>query len=875
VVRALDSHPGHGLSGGEARRRLLARGPNELVAARARPWWKMLARQFTDLMIVVLVGAAVISGLIGELRDTLVIVVIVLLNAAVGFVQEFRAERALAALAQLVPASARVRRGGADRHIPVREVVPGDLVLLEAGSLVPADVRLLSAHGHLTVDESPLTGEAHPVEKSPLRLIDPALPVVEQSNMVFKGTLVSGGRAMGVAVATGMATQLGRTARLLAGEQAGTTPLKRRMDAFGRRLALFVLGICAVIFGAGLLRGEPTLLMFLTAVSLAVAAIPEAFPAVLTVTLAVGARKLAAAGALIRNLPAAETLGSVTFICADKTGTLTSGRMAVSAVWVDGEWQPLSAAPGDSPLGELGRAVALNSNVAPVAGADRPPDAGPVAGRGASTEEALAEAAGAAGFHRQELERAWPRLAEVPFDSVHKRMITLHRSASEGGGTVAYVKGAPEQVLGACGEDAQGTAATAAARRAEDGERVLAFAWRMVDADSVGAGSGAIPDSGYRLLGLVALTDPPRPEAAAAVAECRRAGIVPVMITGDHPDTARAIAMHLGIAAPGDPVLTGRQLAALTDAALAERVRRVTVYARMAPEQKIRIVRALQADGECVAMTGDGVNDAPALKAAQIGVAMGQRGTDVAREAAGMVLLDDNFATIVAAVREGRRIFDNIRKFIRYSLTSNAGEIWTLFLAPFLGLPLPLLPTHILWVNLVTDGLPGLALAAEPEERGVMRRPPRPPGEGIFARGMWQHVLFVGLLIGGLSILTQAWAIGAGEEDRARTMVFTVLTFCQLAHAMAIRSERDCLFTIGIGSNPLLLAAVLATVGLQVAVIYLPVGNTLLHTVPLSAGEMAFCLLLPGVVFLAVEAEKWVLRRFGLYGERSDRGVAA
>ncbi|MBI3140300.1 MAG: cation-translocating P-type ATPase [Rhodocyclales bacterium] len=878
AATALRVDPALGLDAAEAAARLARLGPNTLPEGPRRSVSRMVLDQFSDFMILVLIAAAVVSGLIGDAVDTVAIVVIVVLNAAIGFFQEWRAERAMAALKRLAAPSARVRRGGVAATLPAEQLVPGDVVLLEAGNVVPADLRLIEA-ARLQVAEAALTGESQPVHKTTAALEESAAPLGDRSNMAFKGTLVSYGRGAGLVAATGLDTELGRIARLLAGAEEVKTPLQKRLAAFGTRLAWAVLVICAIVFAAGLLRGEPPVLMFLTAVSLAVAAIPEALPAVVTISLALGAHRLVRQNALIRRLPAVETLGSITYICSDKTGTLTENRMRVEALRVAGGDAP--GAPPAEPWASFFRALALNN--------DASLDA---AGRslGDPTETALLEAARQAGFDKAAEEARAPRIAELPFDSERKRMATLHREATRGSGAlaaidrriapgaalpqdnavVAYVKGAPESVLPRCLRQLtpDGPAPldavevlSEAERMAAQGLRVLAVARREFAAAPARLEEA---EEELTLLGLVGLMDPPRAEAAQAVAECRAAGIVPVMITGDHPATARAIARRLGILGEGDAVMTGAELGALSDAAFAARVKSVRVYARVDPEQKIRIVKALQAAGEFAAMTGDGVNDAPALKRADIGVAMGRGGTDVAREAAHMVLLDDNFATIVAAVREGRRIFDNIRKFIKYTMTSNSGEIWTIFLAPFLGLPIPLLPIHILWINLVTDGLPGLALAKEPGERDLMARPPRPPRESIFAHGMWQHIVWVGLTMGAVCLLLQAWAWHTGSAHW-QTMVFTVLTLSQLGHVLAIRSERESLFAIGLGSNPMLLAAVALTVLLQLATIYVPALNPIFKTEPLSAGELAVALALSSVVFFAVEVEKWLVRRGTLY----------
>jgi Ca2+-transporting ATPase len=857
VAQQLTVDPRAGLCADEVARRRSTYGLNAIQEHRARSPWRMLLDQFTDFMILVLIAAAIISGMIGEPPDAIAIMVIVLLNGVIGFVQEYRAERAVAALKLLAAPNAKVLREGKQATIPSAQLVPGDVVVLEAGDGVPADARLVEAV-QLKVEEAALTGESVPVEKQARPLTEAELPLGDRLNMAYKGTLVTYGRGTGLVVATGMHTELGKIATLLREEEEVKTPLQKRLAQFGQRLALAALAICAIVFLVGVLRGESAILMFLTAVSLAVAAIPEALPAVVTVSLALGARKMVKKQALIRRLPAVETLGSVTYICSDKTGTLTQNKMRVERVVVAGR-----VAARVPPVGELGeagqwfgQALAL-SNDAVRQDRDRM--------LGDPTEVALYVAAREAGYDKERLQIVSPRLAEIPFDSDRKCMTTFHQID---GGVVAFTKGAPERVVARC-ESMLADSGLApverqdvlsqADRMAADGLRVLAVAVRRWPARPADL-SPDLVERELSFVGLVGLLDPPRPEAQDAVVLCKSAGIMPVMITGDHPATARAIAQRLGIIADGGDVMTGQELARLSIEAFEERVERVRVYARAAPEQKIKIVQALQDKGEFVAMTGDGVNDAPALKRADIGVAMGRGGTDVAREASHMILLDDNFATIVTAVREGRRIFDNIRRFIKYTMTSNAGEIWTIFLAPFLGLPIPLLPIHILWINLVTDGLPGLALAAEPEERGIMQRPPRPPNESIFAHGMWQDIVWVGLLMGGVSLVTQAWAYRTGQAHW-QTMVFTVLTLSQMGNVLAIRSERESFLTLGPLTNRPLLGAVLLTFALQMATLYIPALNPIFKTEPLDMGELALCLALSSVVFLAVESQKWMIRR--------------
>ena len=867
VAQRLHADLARGLSAPEAQARLTLHGRNVLREQRRRAPLTMLLSQFTDFMILVLLAAAVIAGIVGELQDSVVILVIVVLNALFGFVQEYRAERAIAALKAMAAVSASVLRDGRWQQLPAADIVPGDMVLLEAGNVVPADLRLIEAV-RLKVEEAPLTGESVAVDKGERALEAAELPLGDRRNMAYKGTTVGYGRGRGLAVATGMDTELGRIASLLQEDVEPKTPLQLRLAQFGRRLAFAAIAICGIVFAVGLLRGEPLVLMFLTAVSLAVAAIPEALPAVVTISLALGARKMVRQHALVRRLPAVETLGSVTYICSDKTGTLTQNRMRLGAVFVDGELsRNWSERVGQEPWRSLFRAITLCNDAQP-ARDDK------VVGE--QTEVALFAAARDAGYDNAALRQGLPRLGELPFDSERKRMTTFHRNGDE---VIAFTKGAPETVLRRCTQMLRAAGAVPIDRysmvresehMAAEGLRVLAVAsraWPELPAED------ALDrcESELTLLGLVGLIDPPRHEAKEAVALCDSAGITPVMITGDHPATARAIARELGILGDDDgSVMTGAELAKLPQREFEQRVEHVRVYARVDPEQKIKIVKGLQDKGQFVAMTGDGVNDAPALRAANIGIAMGKGGTDVARQAAHMVLLDDNFATIVHAVREGRRLFDNIRKFIRYAVTTNSSEIWTILIAPFLGLPVPLLPIHILWINLVTDSLPALALAAEPEEAGVMRRPPRPPSESIFAHGMWQHMVWVGFLMAGVTLLTQAWAYHTGNAHW-QSMVFTVLTLSQLAHVMAIRSERNSLFEIGFMSNRLMLAAVAITFLLQIATLYVPLLNRMFHTAPLSIGELASCIALSLTVFVAVEAEKLLTRRGLLYREAPSR----
>ena len=871
VLQKLSSNASFGLSQMEAARRLAEQGPNELQERGSKSPWLILTEQFIAPLVVILLVAAVVSVSLGEYKEATVISLIVALNALLGFSQEYRAEKAMAALKALAVPVVKVRREGRWQELSAPELVVGDIVRLEAGNLVPADIRLLET-ANLRTQESSLTGESEPVDKISSALIGNNLPLGDRYNMAYMGTMVVYGRGQGIVTATGMNTELGQIANLLQAVSSGLTPLQQRLEQLGKGLVTATLILVLIIFILGLLRGEELQLMFLTAVSIAVAAVPEGLPAVVTIALALGSQRMLKRGALIRQLPAVETLGSVTTICSDKTGTLTENRMKVSVLDVVGRRLELTSyLPKAFPWLDAReeRPSLLN---------DRPELALLLTGSalcndaqletiparsycfqivGEPTEGALVMAAASLGLWKAELESCFPRVAEVPFDAQRKRMTTIHQFPLSSSqlppslkipwqwhqqmGKLPYIgftKGAVDSLLEICSEVwvNEGTEILTEVWRdyimatnnelAQQGTRVLGVAFRPGLSERVDGGKIWERDSIF--IGLVGMSDPVREEVYEAVQTCINAGIRPVMITGDHPLTARYIARKLGISVDSN-ILTGQELANLSVRELEKQVQAVSVYARVTPEHKLNIVRALQHRGQIVAMTGDGVNDAPALKQADIGVAMGVTGTDVAKEVADMALLDDNFATIVAAVKEGRIIYDNIRKFIKYMLSSNTGEIWVMLIAPFLGMPLPLLPLQILWINLTTDGLPALALGVEPAERHLMHRPPYSPQ--VNDRSSWQ------------------------------TMVFTVLTLSQMGNALAIRSERNSLFQIGLLSNQPLLGAVTLTLGLQLAVIYVPLLQQLFQTTALSWEELIVCLALSTVVFWCVELEKWLLRR--------------
>ena len=822
---------------------LTEHGKNEIVDKKKKTILQMLLHQLLDFMILILIIAAIISGILGDLTDTIIIIAIVIINAFVGFIQEYRAEKAMEALKNMVPNHAHVIREGKKMDISVADIVPGDVVILESGNNIPADVRFFKTQ-RITVDESALTGESHHVEKNTDELPETEYSLGDLTNIGFKGTFVTSGKALAYVVATGMNTELGHIAKMIQSDET-ITPLQKRLTAFGKRLSVIILIICTVIFLIGWIRGESALKMLIIAISLAVAAIPEALPAMVTIALAFGAKRLVKNNALIRKLPAVETLGSVTHICTDKTGTLTLNKMTVEAVYeIPNEIYTSVFTEGSI----LINAMALSNDVSKDKNGNW---------LGNSTEIALAQYAFDKNLERVNLEVKYPRIAELPFDSNRKTMTTLHQFEN---GILVITKGAVDVLLHKLDTNQHSIKAeieTKANEMAEKGYRVLGYAIKILSSLPDKLNPDEI-ESSLTFIGFAGMIDPPREEAKQAVLECKEAGIIPIMITGDHKLTAKAIAEKLGIiSSKEDLVLTGPEMSKLTPQEFIDIVENIRVYARVNPEQKLKIVNALQSKNHFVAMTGDGVNDAPALKNADIGIAMGINGTEVSKEASDMILLDDNFATIVVAVKHGRKIFDNILKFIKYIMTGNSGEIWVILLAPFFGLPIPLMAIHILWINLVTDGLPGLALASEPAEANIMKRPPRNPKENIFSGGMAIHILWVGFLMGVVTLGMQAWAIH-NQETHWQTMAFTVLCFSQLGHVMAIRSDWKSIFKLGIFSNKSMLGAIAITVSLQLMIIYLPFLNLIFKTQPLTYLELAITLAVSSIVFWAVEMEKWI-----------------
>ncbi|MBA5869014.1 MAG: HAD-IC family P-type ATPase [Nitrospira sp. CR2.1] len=872
IERELAVDPAAGLSEEEAARRLSAHGRNELPEAPPLSPWHILAAQFMSLIVWVLIGAALVSGLLEEWIDAGAILAIVVLNGLLGFLQEYRAEQSLAALRTLAVTYARVLRGGTRLNLSSTELVPGDIIDVEAGDHVPADARLLQAVSFHT-QEAALTGESTPVEKLTTALPDHDLPPADQRNMLFMGTTVTGGKGRAVVVATGSATELGRIATLMTAVPVEPTPLQRRLEQFGHVLLALSLGIVLVVFGLGVWRGEPLFDMFLTAVSLAVAAIPEGLPAIVTTTLALGVMRMVNRHALIRRLPAVETLGAATVICTDKTGTLTKNEMTVThlavedlVVEVTGEgYAPVGTIVGGEPREGALRDLLWTALLCNGASLKQSDDKWTVVGD--PTEGALLVAGRKGGWVQEELERAQPLLGELPFDSDRKMMTMVRRSEER---TVAYVKGAPDVLLGCCEEYVTKTGErrplTESVRHsllsvnqqfAQQALRVVALAYRVLDPEPASF-EPELVERRLSFLGLAAMKDPLRPEAKAAVDLCRSAGIATVMITGDHKETALAIAREAGFASGPTQALSGLELNRLSDADLASRVRDVSVYARVSAEHKLRIVKAWRAQGAVVAMTGDGVNDAPAVREADIGIAMGVTGTDVTKDASDMVVTDDNFASIAAAVEEGRSIYANIRKSVHYLLSCNLSEVLVMLGSTVLGWPLPLLPIHILWINLVTDGFPALALAVDPKDPDVMKRPPRDPQAPLLDRRRFLTVCAQGLVMAAatLAVFGIALSIVKDEVPFARTMTFTTLVLVQFLHAFTCRHDRYSLFQVGVASNRMLVGAVLVSALLQGAILLSSWGQEIFKVVPLRADEWAVIVGFGLLPFLVMELWK-------------------
>lgn len=905
-VRAWHTHPSDalvtelrtsvegGLSDEEARQRLQQEGPNELPEAPPPSLLKLFLSQFTSVIVWVLIGAAAVSGLLEDWLDAAAILAIVFLNGLLGFIQEFRAERSLAALKRMSVAMARVMRDGVLHVIPAREVVPGDVILLEAGDRIPADARLVYTTNFHT-QEASLTGESTPVEKG-AEVIDRAeVPLAERTNMVFMGTMAVSGKARAVVTATGLRTELGHIAAMIqkAAEAERTeTPLQRRLEQFGYTLLWLALAVVSVVFVLGYLRGEPVVTMFLTSVSLAVAAVPEGLPAVVTITLALGVTRMVRRHALIRKLPAVETLGSATVICTDKTGTLTKNEMTVTKLFVGDKVFDLTG-EGYEPVGEIREALGvrgegtspddllLTPHAVPLTaglrdlltasvlcnGATLQQEEGSWRILGDPTEGALLVAAAKAGLRLEELERTHRFLGEVPFDP-ERKMMTIVRRTPEG--PVAYVKGAPDVLLGRCthrlAEDgsiepfsdrARADVLDANARFAHQTLRVLGVGQRRLAHEPDRYQSSGLEEQ-LVFVGLAAMKDPLRQEAKAAVQACHDAGIRTVMITGDHKDTAAAIAEELGLLKGAGHALTGMELDRLSDDVLTKQVDRFAVYSRVSAEHKLRIVKAWKSSGAIVAMTGDGVNDAPAVKAADIGVAMGRTGTDVTKEASDMVVTDDNFASIAAAVEEGRAVFDNIRKAIHFLLSCNVSEVLVMLFAALLGMPLPLMPIQILWMNLVTDGIPALALAVDPKAPDLMKRRPRKPEARLLSGNRLAAIGAEGLMLSAIALGAFAYSLyGLHQEvEQARTVAFTVLVIVQLIHAFNCRSDRWSLFQLGVGTNRPLLLAVLLSLAIQAAVLTIPVVAPIFKVAPLPIEDwvlMGVFGLLPFVIMEAVK----------------------
>jgi len=897
VLQTLDSDAQGGLTSEAARQRLEQYGPNELEERAGKSPFLILWEQFTSTMVLILIAAAIVSAFLGKPLETIAISAIVILFALLGFIQEYRAERAIAALKQLAVPMVRVIRGGRTEQHSARELVPGDIVLLEAGSAVPADLRIIESN-NLMIQEAALTGESEAVDKKVAALNVENLPLGDRVNMAYMGTSVAYGRGVGAVIATGMRTELGRIAELIQDVEQQETPLQRQLGQVGTLLAIAGIVVAALVLVVGVLRDEPLSDMFLTAVSVAVAVVPEGLPAVVTLTLALGAQRMLRRKALIRKLPAVETLGSVSVICSDKTGTLTENRMTVTVIDVAGRFIELSGtsrhpapdlvAPNGKLLVNQPHSVGLllvsgalcnDASIAP------DPETGRYLPMGDPTEGALLVAATQAGLEKEELERYAPRLAEVPFDSVRKRMTTVHKLPEDRADLphlleslhdlkcpyVALTKGSFDGMLEIASriwindhaepltDEWRERMQTAHDKLALNGMRVLAMAVKQFEEPPEKVDQSIEQD--LTVVGLVGMIDPPRPEVKEAIRVCRSAGIRPIMITGDHPLTARFIAHELGIT-DNMRVKTGQDLDSMAPEELEAAVGEVSVYARVTPEHKLRIVQTLQDRGNVAAMTGDGVNDSPALRKADIGVAMGITGTDVSKEAAQMVLLDDNFTTIVAAVEEGRAIYENIRRFVKFSIAGNLGKVLVMLFAPFLGISVALVPLQLLWLNLLTDGLLGLGLGVEPADKSIMQFPPRRKDAPFFSRDILRYILFVGLVVGVIALgLGYAYYDPQVPDERTwQTMIFTSIAFMQIGQALASRSNVLSFFQLGFFSNPTLVVMAVVTFVLQLIALYVPFLEDFFQITPLSAVQLLICIGMGVLVFVLVEFQKLLAR---------------
>jgi P-type Ca2+ transporter type 2C len=877
VARQVGTDTEKGLTDEEVENRIKKYGPNQLASKKGPSAWSLFLGQFNSIIIWILFAAAIISGFLKEWVDSLAICGIIILNSVLGFIQEFRAEKSLAALKKLSSPSSRVIRDGSSVSVPSDWIVPGDLIELEAGDKIPADSRLIYTTGNFATQEASLTGESVPVNKTSHTIKENDVSLADRVNMVYMGTSVVSGKARAFVVSTGMHTELGKIADLIQEIEEDTTPLQKRLEQFGKLIVVICLVLVAMVFVLGWIRGGKIIDLFLTAVSLAVAAIPEGLPAVVTIALALGVQRMVKRHCLIRKLPSVETLGCTNVICSDKTGTLTRNEITAKAIYVDEKFYHVTGT-GYEPKGEFHLDDAM-VNPLEIHGLSRAMDiavlcngaklireAGSYRILGDPTEAALLTLAAKAGINAGEKENEYSFVAEIPFDSDRKQMTMIRRSGQK---LVAFVKGAPDVLLSNCSwieSDGRTAPMTQVDRdkitavnnkMADKAMRVLGVAYRRFDNMPEITEAESI-EKELTFAGLIAMIDPPREEAKKAIEHCQTAGIKSVMITGDHKNTAVAIARELGFYNTESIAMTGNELDELSQAVFESVVEKTSVYARVSPEHKLRIVKAWRKNGQVVAMTGDGVNDAPAIKEADIGVAMGITGTDVTKEVSDMVITDDNFASIVAAVEEGRGIYDNIKKFIHYLLSCNAGEILVMFVASLIGLPIPLLPIHILWVNLVTDGLPALALGMDPIDRDVMKKPPRLLNESIITRKGGWVMLAQGAFIAFCALLAFWYVLFVENEglDRARTACFIVLSCSQLFHSFNCRNMTKSLFSIGIFSNQKLVGATLISFFLQMVVVYVPFLQVVFKTQPLGLFDWGLVLLISSFPLWAMEIVK-------------------